>query len=570
MIFDIRGQVLVDNRPSFNIVVIPQYVIDPERMIESLHRLLGVPKSELKNIWAKRKKQARYQPLVVSADVSYDDAALIRASKEPWNDQRNPFDLRGVEVEIQYRRTYPESNVATHVLGYVREVDASRLKRLQKEHPGRYRSGDLIGVRGLEERWDLLLRGRDGYEERIVNAVGREVSYDGIASELEKRAAETGSSLTLTIDRDVQEVARDMFGERKGAAVAINPQTGAIIAMYSSPSYDLNTLAGPSGGEYWKRISGHPDRYLLNRVIQGGYPPASTYKIVTAIGALAEGVVTPDEKITCRGAYFFGGRPYHCWRRSGHGPTSLHRSIVSSCDVYYYSAGLKLGVDKIAEYARYFGFGSKTGVPLSGERVGLIPTSEWKQNRFGVPWQKGETLSIAVGQGYDVVTPVQNALLAAQVANGGNKLNLHLVEAAFDRDGENTYRWEKPKNLGTVPVDPKILEIVKDAMAGVVSEPGGTAHRLSLYEVPMGGKTGTAQVVSLDVASRCKSEKCRDHAWFIDFAPVENPTIAVAVIVEHGGFGSSAAAPIAGAMMQKYYDITKHDSAEIEKQKGGE
>jgi penicillin-binding protein 2 len=566
MIFDRRGQVLVDNRPSFNIVVIPQYVIDSKRMIDSLHRLLGMPKSSLEDVWEKRKKQARYQPLVVAADVSYDDATLIRASKDPWNEKRNPFDLRGVEVEVQFQRTYPESNIATHVLGYVREADATRLKKLQKESPGRYRSGDRVGVRGLEERWDVLLRGRDGYEERIVNAVGREVSYEGIASQLEKHAAEPGSNLTLTIDKDIQEIARDMFGERKGAAVAINPQNGAIIAMYSSPSYNLNRLAGPKGGEYWRYISGHPDRYLLNRPIQGGYPPASTYKIVTAIGALGEGVITPDEKITCRGAYVFGGRPYHCWRRSGHGPTSLHRAIVSSCDVFFYVAGLKLGVDNLAKYARYLGFGSKTGVPLSGERVGIIPTSEWKKDRFGVPWQKGETLSVSVGQGYDVVTPVQNAMLAAQVANGGRKLKLHLVEAAFDKDGENTYRWDEPENLGTVPIDPKILKMVKSAMAGVVSEPGGTAHRLSLYEAPMGGKTGTAQVVSLD--SACRSEKCRDHAWFIGFSPVENPTIAVAVIVEHGGFGSSAAAPIAGAMMQKHFDVTRRDPTTVEKKEG--
>ncbi len=567
MIFDRRGQVLVDNRPSFNIVIIPQYVIDPDRMIESLHRLLRISKNELKEVWAKRKKQARYQPLVISSDVSYDAAALIRASKEPWNSSRNPFDLRGVEIEVQYRRAYPESDVATHVLGYVREVDSRRLKQLQKEHEGRYHPGDLVGIRGLEERWDLLLRGRDGYEERIVNAVGREVAYEGIASELEKRAAEPGSNFTLTIDRDLQEIARDMFGKRKGAAVAINPQTGAILAMYSSPSYNLNMLAGPEGNKYWKNISGHPDMYLLNRTIQGGYPPASTYKVVTAIGALAEGVIKPDQKITCRGAYHFGGRPYHCWRRSGHGPISLHMAIVSSCDVFFYDAGLKLGVDRLAKYAKYFGFGKKTGVPLSGERVGIVPTSEWKENRFGVPWQRGETLSIAVGQGYDLVTPVQNALLVAQIANGGKKLDLHLVESASDQDGKNTYRWEKAADLGEIPVDPKILKEVKSAMVGVVSEPSGTAHRLSSYEAPMGGKTGTAQVVSLDRSLACRTEKCRDHAWFIGFSPVENPTIAVAVIVEHGGFGSVAAAPIAGAMMQKYYDLTKHDSSFTEEGK---
>ncbi len=553
MIFDRRGQVLVDNRPSFNIVVIPQYVVDPERTLQSLAQLLRIPREELDSIWAEREKQPRYQPLVVRGDASYDDAALIRTTKNPWHDAHDRFDLRGVEVIVQYRRSYPESNIATHVLGYVREVDAERLKRLQEEHPGRYRKGDMVGVRGLEERWDLLLRGQDGYEERVVNAVGREVDYEGIASELERHPAKPGASLVLTIDRDLQEVAREHFGERKGAAVAIDPRDGAILTMYSSPSYNLNRLAGPAGNAYWRQISGHPDRYLLNRAIQGGYPPGSTYKIVTALAGLSEEAITPEERITCRGAYVFGGRPYHCWRKSGHGPIALHRAIVQSCDVYFYLLGLRLGVDRLAKYAQLFGFGHRTGVPLDGERSGIIPTSAWKEERFGVPWQKGETLSIAVGQGYDVVTPIQNALLAAQVANGGKKLALHLVSRAFDRSGETVYEWEPPAHVETLPVDPEIMKRVKSAMAGVVDEPGGTAHRLSRYSVPMGGKTGTAQVISLDTA--CHGEECRDHAWFIGFAPVEEPTIAAAVVVEHGGFGAAAAAPIVGAIMQRSVEI---------------
>ena len=277
--------------------------------------------------------------------------------------------------------------------------------------------------------------------------------------------------------------------------------------------------------------------------------------------ALAEGVVTPEEKITCRGALVYGGRPYHCW--TTHGPVSLHRAIASSCDVYFYTMGLRLGVDRLAKWANILGLGHKTGVPLPGERGGLIPTSEWKEKRFGVPWQEGENLSIAVGQSYDVVIPIQNALLAAQVANGGKRVELHLVESAYDVDGNETYAWQRPEELQDLPIDKEIMKLVKAGMDDV-TKPGGTAGRLSwMYDVPMGGKTGTAQVVALDGNAVCRTEKCRDHAWFIGFAPVDDPEIAAAVVVEHGGFGASAAAPIVGAMLQKYYDIV-HGSERVD------
>ncbi len=554
MIFDRRGQILVDNRPSFNVVLVPQYVIDPERTLDSLSRLLQMPREELDMVWAKRTTLPKYQPLVVKPDVLLDEVSLIRTRKNPWFDPKDDFDLRGVDIEIRYERSYPESNIATHLLGYIKEVDPDRLKKLEKDHPSSYKPGDFVGIGGVEETWDQYVRGQDGFEQKIVNAVGREVDYAGIASELEHRQPVPGNSLRLTIDRDLQEVAREMFGTRKGAAVAIDVKTGGILAMYSSPSYDLNRLSGPYGGDYWKLISNHPDKYVLNRAIQGGYPPGSTYKILNAVAALSEGVVKEDETVSCGGALVYGGRPYHCWAKGGHGPISLHRAIVSSCDVYFYHMGLRLGVDRLAKYANIFSMGKKTGVPLPNEKPGLIPTSQWKLERFKVPWQKGEDLSIAIGQGYDVVTPIQNALLAAEVSNGGWKLDLHIVNSAYSVEGESVFEWQAPKERVSLGLDPKILAAVKSGMAGVVSE-GGTAHRLSSYKAKMGGKTGTAQVYQLDSGVKCVSEKCKDHAWFIGFSEVEDTQIAAAVIVENGGFGAAAAAPIVGAMLQKYYDI---------------
>ena len=564
MIFDRRGQVLVDNRPMFNISIVPQYVVDVKRMKDSLERLIAVPPEDLDAVWEKRNTQPKYEPLIVKQDVSMDEMALIKAHKNPWPDKSDPFDLRGVDVDVSYERNYPESNIATHVLGYVREIDPERLAKMHKDKPGRFRMGDKIGVMGLEEMWDTALRGDDGYEERVVDAVGRQVDYKGIADELVSKPAVAGDSLKLTIDRDLQEIARDMFADRKGAAVAIDPNDGAILAMFSSPSYDLNRLTGPGGAEYWQEVSSSPEKYLLNRAIQGGYPPGSTYKVLNAIAALSEGVVKPDENVHCGGGLSYGGRVYHCW--SSHGAISLERAIAQSCDVYFYQMGLRLGVDRLAKYANIMGLGRKTGVPISGEQPGLIPTSEWKEKRFNVPWQQGENLSIAVGQGYNVVVPIQNALLAAEVANGGKKLDLHLVDSAFNVDGKEVYRWKPPEKIEDLPIDKEVLALVKKGMEGA-TKPGGTAGRLSwLYTVSIGGKTGTAQVVGTERAGSCVGEKCRDHAWFIGFAPTDKPEIAAAVVVEHGGFGAAAAAPIVGAMLQRYFDIMhgREESGEAE------
>ncbi len=552
MIFDRRGQVLVENRPSFELIIIPQYIADAPKVFDSLETLLGVPREKLEEIWSGRFKQPRYQPLVVRDDITAEEVAIIKAHKNPWYEEDDEYDLRGVDVRVRYRRTYPQGDIATHVLGYVREIDADRLQRYREAHPGRYFLGDDVGIRGVEERWDLELRGRDGFDQRIVNAVGREVDYEGIADQLEEQDAEAGFSMILTIDKDLQELARDLFGERSGAAVALDPNTGAVLTMFSAPSYDLTRLSGSHADEYWNEIASDPRGYLINRAIQGAYPPGSTYKIVTGIAALSEGLVQPDEKIGCYGGLPYGGRLYRCWAAGGHGPISYHRSVVHSCDVYYYTMGLRLGPDLLAKYATILGLGRQTGIGLSDERSGLIPTAAWKEERFGAPWQKGENLSIAVGQGYDLVTPLQNAQMVAEVVNGGYRIHPHLVEAVFDNEGDVVYRWEQPEMREKLPIRDDILERAKKGLAGVVQE-GGTGGRLNAFEVPMGGKTGTAQVVSLEAA--CVGEKCRDHAWFVGFAPTDVPEIACAVVVEHGGFGAAAAAPIVGALMQRYYDI---------------
>lgn len=570
IMFDRRGQLLVESRPSFDIVIIPQYVVDPPKVFATLSRYLNIPVEAIEAKWKTRTSQAAYQHVIIKNDVSRDAVASIRVRKSPWYNESDPDDFRGVDVAVKYQRTAPNGTLAPHLIGYVREIGPQRLDRFQRLYPHRYFIGDQVGLRGVEETWDLMLRGSDGYEQHVVNAVGREVEYEGISSQLEEKHAIPGDSLVLTLDRDVQEVAQSFFegtGEhadaiskgKNGAAVVIDVKNGGIVAMYSSPSFDLNRLASSDGGEYWLEIAKDPKGYLINRAIQGAYPPGSTFKPVNAVAALSEGVIAPDQNIICGGALMYGGRAYHCWAKGGHGAISLHRAIVQSCDVYFYQMGLRLGVDRLAKYAKLLGLGSRTGIQLSDERSGLIPTSEWKEKRFGIPWQEGETLSVAVGQSYDLVTPLQNALVAAYISNGGKKLHPHMVKAAYDARGEQVFEWKPPEGSEDedIPIPKDVLKLVRDAMVGVVGEVGGTGHRLSTYPIKMGGKTGTAQVVQLDSKVACIGEKCRDHAWFIGFAPAADPQIAAAAVVEHGGFGASAAAPIVGAMMQKYFDVQK-------------
>ncbi|MDZ4225086.1 MAG: penicillin-binding protein 2, partial [bacterium] len=558
MMLDRNGVSLVENRPAFDLILTPQYVDDPKKVFETLEKHLDIPKEKLQAKWGERFKQAAWQPISILKDVSMDRVSWVKAHKNPWDHVSEDIDLRGVDVRLRYEREYDDGDIASHVLGYVREIDAPRLKDFQKKWPDRYRLGDDVGIRGLEEVWDLQLRGKDGFQQKVVNAVGREISYPGVEEELTQREPVNGENLKLTLDGRLQKVARDYFKGKTGAAVAVDPQDGAVLLLYSAPSFDLNLLGGEYGGEYWHEISVRPEKFLLNRAIQSAYPPGSTYKIVNGTGALQEGVVTPDEKIHCGGGLHFGNRLFRCWRAGGHGMVDYFRSLVASCDVYYYTMGLRLGVDRLARYARAFGLGAPTGIDLPDEKGGLIPTSEWKLKYRKEPWHEGETLSIAIGQGYDLMTPLQGAVMVSTAVNGGKPIRPYLVAGSTDTTtGEESLFPLKPppERKDAAALDPKILERVKAAMTGVVENSEGTAHRLSALKIPMGGKTGTSQVVSLGKV--CRGNACQDHAWYVAFAPVENPKIAVAVFVEHGGHGSSAAAPLAGELIKTYLEGDK-------------
>jgi penicillin-binding protein 2 len=559
MIFDYNGNILVDNRPSFNLVYIPQYVVDKDSAIASVASLLDIDERAINETLNGLRNLPKYYPRVIKADLSEEDVARIKAHKIPWHDEYSSVDLRGIEVHYRYVRTYPDGKLMSHQLGYLREIDADRLKKMREKYPGRYRRGDFVGIGGIEEVWDYVLRGEDGYDYRIVDAVGRAVDMPEVAEELVNKPAVDGYHMQLTIIKELQEEAVKALEGKSGAVVALDPRNGAIRALYSSPGYDLNLLSTAGAPDYWHSLSVDPTRPLFNRALQGQYPPGSTYKIVTAVAGLAAKKITPETTIYCPGGLRFGGRLYRCWKKHGHGKISVADALTSSCDTFFYQLGLDLGVDALARFAHQFGLGRKTGLKLPREQIGLIPTAAWKERRYNVPWQAGENLSIAIGQGFDLVTPLQNASMISTIASNGTAFRPFIVREIFNAAGEVEYANKGGDVIGTLSISPEDLNVVQKGLLGVTESPHGTAWRLKKLGLSIAGKTGTAQVVSLD-KWKDDPEAHQDHAWFVGYAPFDAPELAVAVIVEHGGFGASAAAPVVGAVMERYFSMQKEES----------
>ncbi len=560
LIKDRDGRIIATSRPSFNLALIPQYIQDINSVAMSIEALSSIPQEVVLKAWPKAKRQPSFYPYVVAQDIGFDVMSKLHAYQAVADEKIN---LHGVEVIAQPVRRYPNESMAANTLGYVRETSKEELKRLQAAVPGSYHLGARAGAFGLERGWEVLLRGRDGYQQKFVNAVGREVSSDRVGIQLAHQAAIPGNNMVTTLDLRLQGFAEKLFADKTGALVAMDPFDGEILAMVSAPSFDLNELANKISSEKWQQLINDPGKLFLNRAIQSAYPPGSTYKMVVAAGGLEEGVITPEEKIKCPGYLTFGRRRFHCWKRGGHGAVNVHRAIVGSCDVFFYTVGNRLGVDRIAKYAHKFGLGQRSGIYFKGETNGLIPTKEWKQRVRKEKWHPGETLSISIGQGYDLVSPLQNALMVAAIANGGflvtPKFVRHFLDPANKRIIPPSYLFSDRRKAIGISAD--TMDRIKKAMIGVVAEPGGTAGRLRALPVSAGGKTGTAQVVGLK--SGKVGKQYRDHALFVSFAPAEHPEIVVSVIVEHGGHGSSSAAPIAGKVIEEYIRL-KRGEAESE------
>ena len=534
LIYDTHDRLIADNRPSYDLSIIVKDANPLKQTIEKLSRYTGIDEARLWERLEKAKGTRAYKPVLLKPDISRDALAAIEV---------NRWDLPGIVVNVSPRRDYIFSPSSAHILGYMGEIGVEELKnKIYSE----LKSGDFIGKYGIERARERWLRGKRGGQQVEVNATGQVVRV------LNTVEATPGHNIVLSIDQSLQLTAEQLLADQAGAAVALDPSTGQILAMASSPSFDQNAFISGMSHDTWNTLISDPLHPLENKAIQAEYPPASTYKIIAAAAGLEEGVIDVNTSFFCPGFLRFGNRTYRCWKKWGHGEVDILKALTESCDVYFYKVGQELGVDRLAWYATAFGLGEPTGVDLDHEADGLIPTAQWKKKRVGVSWQKGETLSVVIGQGFNLVTPLQMAMVAATVGNGGTRYRTKIVKTIRTADGKTIYE-SAPEVVGRLPISDHTLQLVREGLFKAVNDRHGTAWRSRLDGVAMCGKTGTAQVVGRrDDGADGEGEPIKDHAWFVAYAPREDPRIAVAVIVEHGEHGSSAAAPVAAEMIRFY------------------
>jgi penicillin-binding protein 2 len=537
-IFDRHGVLLADNVPSFNIVFRPLPAESTQRARAAidpawLARVSGIVEEDTTKV----RELVRFanrsgQTAVLRRNASFSVLAGVEESRA---------ELPGIEVVIEPLRRYKYGPLAAHLLGYAGEINDEELAKRAGQG---YRPGDLIGRSGVERSYEEMLRGRDGAEFVVVNAMGKRVST---LTEGPPKLPTPGHDLVLTLDLEIQQaLERAMANVGRGAAVAIDPRDGGILGMVSRPVYDPNEFSRGLSFARWAELSKGGANPLLNRAIQGVYPPGSTFKIVTMLAALRAGIAQPGSRLPqpCRGSYFFGGRSFGCWKREGHGSLDFIGAIQHSCDVYFYQIGPRLGLDRLAEASRQFGLGAITGIDLPQERKGLIPDEEWYRKRFGV-MRKGAMLNLAIGQGELLVTPLQLALMAAQVAGAGRTIRPHVVSRVRDAGFEPA----KPERDDIV-AESAVWSAVHQGLELVVTAGTGTASRVP--DVRVAGKTGTAQ-----------NPHGNDHALFVCYAPAEKPTIALAFVIENSGHGGSVAAPMAGAVLKQVFapdSLARRDS----------
>ncbi|HAX45532.1 MAG TPA: penicillin-binding protein 2 [Nitrospina sp.] len=550
---DRNGETLVNVRPSFNLYVTPEDAKDLPNSLAFLSAKFEVDGDKLKEDISQSRP---FKNVLIKRDISRQEVAYV---------EENKMRLPGIHIKVEPLRSYVYKDLAAHILGYLGEVSKEKLKNSAYS---KYALGDMIGRNGLEDIYEFNLKGEKGFKEVEVDVSGRELKT------LRKLPPESGDSLVLTLDVRVQKKLEEWMDEIskedpvEGSVVVMKVQTGEIIAMVSKPSFDPNLFAAGISRTKWNGLLRDGKHPLQNRAIDGQYPPGSTYKLVTAYAALAENLIDPESTIFCPGHFRLGRGRYRCWKKRGHGAVNLHDALVQSCDVYFYTLGYRLGVDNLAKYAKKLGLGARTGVRLNGEKPGLVPSIQWKKKARNKPWFPGETISASIGQGYNLVTPLQNASMVSTVANGGLLVKPYLVKKTEDSEGKVIQEFF-PEIVRNVEFDPEILKHLKEGLRGVVNEPRGTGRRARLKNIVVSGKTGTAQVVRMKDSDKINPEDetpylFRDHAWFVAFAPYEKPEVAVSVIIEHGGHGGATAAPIARKVLESYfthYPPAKYDES---------
>ena len=531
MVYDRKGKVVADTRPSFNLYLIREDIRDFNQTVDGLAKLLELDREDI----IARLKEARDYPssfpVKMGSDLNKDQVAKVEANK---------FYLPGVTIQIEPKRNYPYGIMLAHVLGYVSEINSEELTA--KENKG-YTPGDYIGKFGLEKAYEPYLRGVDGEQRVEVDATGREVRV------LDTVEPVAGNSLHLNIDMELQMAVEKAFEGKKGGCVVTDPRNGGVLALVSRPAFDPNELSSGATKEYWAKVATDKTHPLQNRVTQGRFPPGSTFKPVLALKALDKGIINENTSFPCHGGFSYGNRVFKCWRKEGHGSISVHRGIVESCDVFFYNLGLKLGIDNIHEMAETMGLTKVTGIDLPGEKAGVVPSTAWKLKTYGEKWYEGETVSVSIGQGAVWLTPMQLQQLSSFIANEGVTFKPRIVNKIVSPQGKELKVFE-PVMLTNVKLNKQAVTVVKEGMKGVVNEPRGTAYASRLPTVSISGKTGTAQSASLGTGKG-------DHAWFVAFAPSDDPVLSMAILVEFGGHGASISAPIAKIVTESYFKEQK-------------
>ncbi|MGD0229456.1 MAG: penicillin-binding protein 2 [Syntrophorhabdales bacterium] len=530
-IFDRKGRILADTRPSFNLYLMREDIKDFNQTVDGMVQLLELDREAI----IEKLKDARdfpsSFPVKIESDMSMDQVAKVEANK---------FYLPGVIIQIEPKRNYPYGTMLSHTLGYVSEIGTDELKTPEGK---KYSMGDAIGKFGLEKMYEQYLRGVDGEKRVEVDASGKEQRVLDIVEPV------SGHNLYLNIDMDVQTTVEQALEGKSGGAIIADPRTGGVLALVSHPAFDPNQLTSGSR-EYWKTIATDPSHPLQNRVIQGRFPPGSTFKPLVALAALEKGAINERTAFGCGGHFAFGGHVFKCWQKRGHGSVAVHKGIVQSCDVFFYNTGLRVGVDSIHQMAETIGITKPTGIDLPSEKSGLVPSTEWKRKNFGEKWYEGETVSVAIGQGAVWLTPIGLMQLASFMGNEGVTFKPQIVNRIVSPEGKVVKVFE-PAMRANAKLNKQNITIVKEGMKGVVNEAGGTAYgNARLDNVSMSGKTGSAQ----------SGTGGADHAWFIAFAPSDAPSVAMGILVEHGLHGASAAAPIAKAVAQVLFPKEQRDA----------
>jgi len=543
LIVDRNGVVLARNYSAYTLEITPSQVRDLEATIDGLAEFITIETKDRRRFKKLMEESKKFDSLPIRTRLSDEEVAKFIARR---------FRFPGVEIKARLFRQYPQGSSASHVLGYIGRITERDLGRIEdNDAEANYRGTDHFGKTGLEQHYEFDLHGISGFEQVEVDAGGRAVRT------LARTAPVPGNNLTLTLDMKLQEVAEKAFGARRGALVAIEPATGGILALVSVPNYDPNLFVDGITPTDWRELNESANKPMVNRALNGAYPPGSTFKPFMALAALTLGKRRPEQALADPGFFSFGGHIFMDDKKGGHGMVDMYKSIVQSCNTYYYVLANDLGIDNISSFMGQLGLGSRTGIDIEGESEGVLPSQAWKKKRFRKPeqqkWYAGETISVGIGQGYNAYTPIQLAQAMATLANDGVMYRPHLVNHITDTRTGEKIRIE-PEPLRTLPLKQEHIDVIKQAMVGVNKEGTGT-RAFAGAEYVSGGKTGTAQVYSLKGSKYNREtvkDELRDHSLFIAFAPADAPKIAVAVLVENGGFGAQAAAPIARLVFDYY------------------